>query len=184
MRRPEPYSKRQHGGIARQNPWFAFFACPDTQHRRADAARAAAIGFGKGLRDLRRPHRHERSNFALAVTLQKAREGSQPRQRAHQRAPADAVRPARGHESPDILRRDFLKPRQVNAPALMIGEEGQKLQHVPLVGLNGLERHPPLGRKLRQPARHFGVVEIRRSRTVDPASYRFPPCASGACLSM
>ena len=90
---------------------------------------------------------------------------SSPRNRANERMPAKP----RISERPPMpsARRAAMNARtscgvslassaSVGAAAQMLGDEGEELPDVALVGFDGFGRHPALGPEMREPARHLG----------------------------
>ena len=145
----------EHCGIARMNPRLAAVARGDIGI--GDGARARHRKRPRqGLADLRRAHGGKRADPALAVALEKAREGARAGERSHQRAAADAVGAPRRHEGAHIGRRQRGKLFQRRRAAEMLGEESEELQHIALIGLDRLWRHAPLGAEMLEPVRDLG----------------------------
>ena len=153
---PAAVEQRQHGGVAREDPGLAFLAG-------AQVGVGDALGGGDGERlrqrlgNLRRAHRGERADLALAVAFEEARERAHAGQRAHQRAAADARRAPRRHEGAHVLRGELGELGQRWRAAEMLGEKAEELarrraRRPPAV----FARHPALGAEMAQPARDLG----------------------------
>ena len=155
IRRPEPYSSASTAASR------ARIHCSRSSPARSSASvtrLAETIGkrLRQRLRHLRRAHGGERADLALAVAFKKSCERPHARQRPHQRAAADVVRAPRRHEGAHVLRREPGEFGQRRPAAEMLRQKSQELPDVALVGLDGLGRHPALGAKMTEPARHLG----------------------------
>jgi len=165
--------QRHHGCIARQDPALACLtgAAVGIHHGAGRLGRQRAR---QALRYLRCAHGNKGRRRAEAGAFEMPAEGAQRRQLAHQRAPGDPRRAARGEEGAQVHR---LQPRdggERRRAAEVVREEGEELARVAAIGLQRLGRQAALTGKMGEPPLEGAEGVIRQIDHEGKDSTRHP----------
>ena len=143
--------KGEHGGVPRRDPRLLVERLVERRHvqrvcrrerprqglllpRRSDGAKGGAVG--------------------EPVLLDEADQRADAGDAARDRARAGAVVAAIGEKRTDVGDTDRGDVGDRRRPAEMEGEKGEELPDVPVIGIDGLRREPPLVGQMPAPSRH------------------------------